>query len=196
MLTGSSTSTDARDNEGGTALVRPPAARGGQNSTHPLKHPSPARRFLTVPPRSIRLSWQHLAAYQGHADVVRALIAGGSSVDAIDHVAVAPLHRATYNGHTAVVLALLEGGAKVDVQNIQGVTPLVRVYGSQTWECSPYLTHTIASCRRGGRAGHCSAKSCNGVLPRRPTIEDAVPRAALAAAVQASPLAPLLEDCT
>ena len=56
----------------------------------------------------------HSAAAKGHADVARALLAAGASVDAVDKQGSTPLHYAAFQGHAVVVTALLEAGASVD----------------------------------------------------------------------------------
>ncbi|WAX81115.1 ankyrin repeat domain-containing protein [Streptomyces sp. KMM 9044] len=52
-----------------------------------------------------------LAAYHGHADVVRALLERGADVDRINDRGQTPLAGAAFKGDTEVVKALLQGGA-------------------------------------------------------------------------------------
>ncbi|XP_075927864.1 CARD- and ANK-domain containing inflammasome adapter protein-like [Petromyzon marinus] len=55
----------------------------------------------------------HLAAAQGHAKVVAALLKAGVNVNARDASGKAPIHAATRNGHGDVVKLLLDAGADV-----------------------------------------------------------------------------------
>ncbi|MCW5254018.1 MULTISPECIES: ankyrin repeat domain-containing protein [unclassified Streptomyces] len=52
-----------------------------------------------------------LAAYHGHADAVRALLARGAQADRINDRGQTPIAGAAFKGETEVVKALLEGGA-------------------------------------------------------------------------------------
>ena len=66
----------------------------------------------------------HVAAFQGHADVARALLEAGASMDAVDKQGRTPLHWAAVRGHAVVARALLEAGASVDAVDKEGDTPL------------------------------------------------------------------------
>ncbi|MYU25576.1 ankyrin repeat domain-containing protein [Streptomyces sp. SID8352] len=52
-----------------------------------------------------------LAAYHGHADAVRALLARGAQADRINDRGQTPIAGAAFKGEAEVVKALLEGGA-------------------------------------------------------------------------------------
>ncbi|MEU9585665.1 ankyrin repeat domain-containing protein [Streptomyces werraensis] len=52
-----------------------------------------------------------LAAYHGHAETVRALLARGADADRVNDRGQTPLAGAVFKGETDVVKALLEGGA-------------------------------------------------------------------------------------
>ena len=56
----------------------------------------------------------HLAAYNGHARVVRLLIEHGASVNARTDAGITPLEWAQRNGHMEVVELLIANGARVD----------------------------------------------------------------------------------
>ena len=56
-----------------------------------------------------------LAAYHGHADAVRALVARGADVDRLNDRGQSPLAGAVFKGEDAVVGVLVESGADPDV---------------------------------------------------------------------------------
>ena len=60
-----------------------------------------------------------IAAYKGHTEIVKVLIAAGANIEAIDDEGYTPLEVAARNGHVEVVKLLLEKGAKVDFDNIE-----------------------------------------------------------------------------
>ena len=66
----------------------------------------------------------HEAARDGHAGIVRALLADGAEVDARAEGEVTPLHLAATLGHTATSRALIEGGANVNARAEGKTTPL------------------------------------------------------------------------
>ena len=67
----------------------------------------------------------HLAALEGHLDMVRLLLAEGAAVDALDVMRRTPLYLAAERGHVDVVLALLEEGADANARESErGYRPL------------------------------------------------------------------------
>lgn len=66
----------------------------------------------------------HLAAQEGKAAMVLALIDKGAQVNAEDQDDFTPLHDAAAGGKTDAVVALLEHGARVNVSSLYGFTPL------------------------------------------------------------------------
>ncbi|MFP3030993.1 MAG: ankyrin repeat domain-containing protein [Wolbachia sp.] len=66
----------------------------------------------------------HLAAQNGHKDVVEFLFSKGAKVDVKNKFEETPLHFAAQNGHKDVVEFLFSKGAKVDVKNEFEETPL------------------------------------------------------------------------
>ncbi len=66
----------------------------------------------------------HVAAFQGNADCVRALIAAGADVNFQNEWGRVALHVAAYNGHADCVRALIDAGAGVNLQNKYGEAAL------------------------------------------------------------------------
>jgi ankyrin repeat protein len=57
----------------------------------------------------------HIAVFEGHEAVTRALVKGGADVNAKDYLSRAtPLHIAVFKGHKAVMRALVKGKADVN----------------------------------------------------------------------------------
>ena len=79
-----------------------------------------------------------LAAYHGHADAVRALLARGAEADRINDRGQTPLAGAAFKGETEVIRALLKGGAKpaagtpsaVDTARMFARTELLELFGT------------------------------------------------------------------
>lgn len=65
-----------------------------------------------------------LAAYHGHAEVVRALLKAGADPQLANDRGQAPLAGAAFKGYLDVAQALLDGGAQVDTQGPDGRTAL------------------------------------------------------------------------
>lgn len=65
-----------------------------------------------------------LAAYHGHAEVVRALLEAGADPQLANDRGQTPLAGAAFKGSLDVVRALLDGGAQVDAQGPDGRTAL------------------------------------------------------------------------
>ena len=64
------------------------------------------------------------AAGQGHSDVVNALLAAGSPVDAVHHNDLTPMMWAAAYGHSATVAMLLERGADPKRRDNRGKTAI------------------------------------------------------------------------
>ncbi len=58
----------------------------------------------------------HLAALQGHMQLVKLLEAARADVNAKDEHGMTPLHKAAVQGHTQTVSELLAHGARVDAK--------------------------------------------------------------------------------
>jgi len=110
----------AKDAEGRTALIR--AAEQGD--------PESIRRLLDtgadVNARDTKIGQSplHTAAWKGHVDAVKLLLARGAPVDQREQFLWTPLMIATAEGHPDVVKLLLAAGAEVDARNIYGRTAL------------------------------------------------------------------------
>ncbi len=78
------------------------------------------------PARGDGMTALHLAALEGHPDVVATLLEAGAEVGATTRIgAYTPLHLASQGGHGAVVRALLENGADAALPTTNsGTTPL------------------------------------------------------------------------
>ncbi len=68
----------------------------------------------------------YMAAQNGHAKIVIALLEAGADVDAASRYDGTPLYMAAQNGYTKIVIALLEAGADVNPVNKSGATPLFK----------------------------------------------------------------------
>lgn len=67
----------------------------------------------------------HLAAQQGHTEMIEVLVEAGANVNILGGaLGEPPLHLATRNGHTAAMLALLRKGADIDAGNCRNETAL------------------------------------------------------------------------
>ncbi|WP_320775556.1 ankyrin repeat domain-containing protein [Streptomyces sp. CRN 30] len=80
-----------------------------------------------------------LAAYHGHADAVRALLARGAEADRVNDRGQTPLAGAVFKGETEVIEALLEAGADpsagtpsaLDTARMFDRRELLRLFGEQ-----------------------------------------------------------------
>ena len=66
----------------------------------------------------------HIAAWYGHADVVKVLIQNGADVNAVDDDKQTALHKAAEFNRIDVVKVLLENGAHVNIMSTYGETAL------------------------------------------------------------------------
>ena len=65
-----------------------------------------------------------MAAMQGNAAAVQALMHRGVSPNAKDTIGVAPLHWGAFCGHASVIGVLIDAGAEVHCRDQEGRTPL------------------------------------------------------------------------
>jgi ankyrin repeat protein len=87
-------------------------------------HPMPTR-FCQTP--------LHLAAQQGHVEVVKVLLSQKVNVNAKDIFGDTPLHSAVLGGHNELVELLITNGAEVDHANEDGWTPLHCAVMAYNW---------------------------------------------------------------
>lgn len=66
----------------------------------------------------------HLAAYGGHTDTAKLLLAKNANIEASDAKGLTALHCAAMGGHKKVVAMLLESGANVKAVTVERLTPL------------------------------------------------------------------------
>lgn len=66
----------------------------------------------------------HVAAQDGHVDIVELLLQHAADIDAKDMLKMTPLHWATEKGHASVVDTLLKSGANVNLEDKFDRTPL------------------------------------------------------------------------
>ena len=69
----------------------------------------------------------HLAAWKGHADVVKFLLDQGADPNVVENSGDTPLHYAASWGFVDCARLLLSRGAEVNMRNRDGQTPLSRV---------------------------------------------------------------------
>ncbi len=90
------------------------------------------------------MSALHFAAREGHADAVRALVAGGAGVNLVNGgEKTSPIVEAIINGHLDIAKSLLERGADPTLANVDGLTPLYATidmkWRHNTWYPQPTI---------------------------------------------------------
>jgi ankyrin repeat protein len=65
-----------------------------------------------------------IASQNGHAEAIKALIAGGADVNKARNNGATPVYIATKNGHAEAIIALIAGGADVNKAMEDGATPV------------------------------------------------------------------------
>lgn len=71
----------------------------------------------------------HKAIIQEELEKVRALIARGDDIQAVDNDGATPLHYAAYLANAEIARVLVQSGARVDAKNGKGQTPLHEIAG-------------------------------------------------------------------
>jgi len=92
-----------------------------------------------------------VAAYRGHADVVKVLLESGADPDAKNNGGHTPLHAAAYRGHLNVASLLLEHGADPCVTNKDGDIPLVTAQKRRAEDVYVLLEGVSRKCRNATR---------------------------------------------
>ncbi len=95
----------------------------------------------------------HIASREGKADVVRALLEAGASVNLRSELGLGTaLFFAAYNGHLDIVKDLLDAGADASLRNGQNITPLQAASGQgQAYIVNVLLNATQDDLTRGWR---------------------------------------------
>ena len=81
----------------------------------------------------------HVAARNGSARALRALLAGGANHALVDERTMTPLHEAAYKGHCSCLQLLLDAGANANVHEFLGNTPLMLTMADDHAECARLL---------------------------------------------------------
>ncbi|GFS56364.1 hypothetical protein NPIL_568051 [Nephila pilipes] len=98
----------------------------------------------------------HIAAREGHIDVIELFLNRGVKVSDADENSWAPLHYAAWNGHQRVIEFLLSNGVDVDDTNKNGWTPLHCAAGSGNLEIVKFLIE---------RGANINARNNDGKIP-------------------------------
>ena len=88
----------------------------------------------------------HVAASNGHLDVVRILLEAGASCDSDEGIRITPLHWAAEMGHLEVVSLLLQAGASSNAADAHGRTALCWAADNGHLEVVRTLLEAGASC--------------------------------------------------
>lgn len=107
----------------GCGEIHDDAASGNAKGVQALLKHDPKLVFSRVP-RYGASTPLHLAAANGHNDVVELLLTNKADVNATDDSGRTPLHLAVTNGNTDTVKLLLANQAKINTRDIYGTTPL------------------------------------------------------------------------
>jgi ankyrin repeat protein len=87
----------------------------------------------------------HIAAFEGHADILSLLLEHGVDVDSRGIADNTPLHRAAENGKVEAGQYLLDRGADINARGATGQTPLFRAVFQRHVECARMLLKRGAS---------------------------------------------------
>ncbi|KAL0636975.1 hypothetical protein Q9L58_004078 [Maublancomyces gigas] len=152
---------EASDKNGYTALLF--AAENGQTEMVTILLSAGAsitalrNRLVPFPPCDPGKGPLHLAAANGHAETVKALLARGSKSDSTaTHLRNTALHEAATNGHMDTVEILLAdcGGVNIGAMNSEGETALALAAGSGHTETVEALLFGGADVEGIARVGH------------------------------------------
>ncbi|GMH36832.1 hypothetical protein BSKO_04705 [Bryopsis sp. KO-2023] len=87
----------------------------------------------------------HVAAEQGHVEIVEMLIEKGANVDAQNNRGVTALYFAAQNGHLEIARVLVQAGATVDLETERGATPLIIAAENGELEVAGFLLESGAN---------------------------------------------------
>eukprot|EP01103_Thecamoeba_quadrilineata_P019907 TRINITY_DN828_c0_g1_i1.p1 TRINITY_DN828_c0_g1~~TRINITY_DN828_c0_g1_i1.p1 ORF type:complete len:368 (+),score=68.03 TRINITY_DN828_c0_g1_i1:58-1161(+) len=117
-------------------------------------------KLLSESPRSqasqvisaFQRTWLHIAASEGHIDIVRYLISSGESVNVASAEGWTPLHEAASEGHLLICSELLSAGADVAARTKEGTLPLHYLAGSpSTNSAGARFEEVFDGCSNGGK---------------------------------------------
>ncbi len=89
----------------------------------------------------------HKAAYKGHPEVLKLLIADKNVKDVLNDVGpnngYTPLHDAVWHGNTDAAKVLIDAGARLDIKNYEGDTPLELAKRYKYTEIAEYIKNLL-----------------------------------------------------
>ena len=107
----------------------------------------------------------NLAAYRGHFEIAKLLIAKGAKVNARNKRGWTPLHSAAHHNSIGIAKLLIAKGAKVNTRSIYGWTPLHSALEKNSIEIAKLLIAKGAKVntrnKRGWTPLHSAAENCN-----------------------------------
>ncbi|XP_073117149.1 uncharacterized protein [Elaeis guineensis] len=109
----------------------------GPQRAHPRPSPGLARAL-------------HMAAANGHLDIVEYLINNGVDVNAANSEKNTPLHWACLNGHIEVIKTLIHRGASVSVLNSHERTPMDEAVSGGKMEVVDAINAAVAQAELNG----------------------------------------------
>ena len=86
----------------------------------------------------------HIAARNGHVDVIRMLHEYGTDIDKPNNNSLTPSHIAAENGHVDIVLMLIEYGVDITKANNFGYTPLLIAFQFKHTHLLPIFRHAYS----------------------------------------------------
>ena len=107
----------------------------------------------------------HVAAQEGHLDIVNLLIMHGADIDAKDLLRMTPLHWAVERGFTDIVEALLGSGADPECENKFDKTAIDIAFDSGRTDIIPLLQVSTRARASEERVTHSESRATR--VPRR-----------------------------
>ena len=107
------------------------------------------------------LSSLHAAAYAGHTDIVKLLVAKGADVnDDANDFGVTPLHLASEENHIGTVQVLLRQGADTSAIEVNGYSAMTRAGWREHWDIVQILLASGATCQQADKVGDWLYQEC------------------------------------